>query len=319
MKNTHRRSTSEYVVRHQAINASGLGDAPLSPNTLVESYPDNGPYGVPVGLLASLAISSRDTGMADKTLKGNTTADDDDVLSAWTVPHPNTSRRSGTDSIALISSVSSTRPPRTLHATFITTALTGHIATSTTSTTSTSLTFLPRLLLGALQNLPKPTRKLILDLTRPLFLRSSRPPMSNRGQHQQLHPAPRRELLSAHFKRQIASVVNFPQSASPPRADYSFLRVFFKSYPPNAAYRICSQCIKLLALTSRVVVTTVAFSFSAFPITPNIRMVDGHQHHLMTAPTLWPLFSIYFKTAEEEANKMDERWQRTPMGQTSIL
>jgi hypothetical protein len=63
--------------------SSGSGDAPLSPNTLVESdidpYPDDA---VPIGLLASLAISSRDTPgvAADKTRKGNTTADDDDVV-----------------------------------------------------------------------------------------------------------------------------------------------------------------------------------------------------------------------------------------------
>jgi hypothetical protein len=62
--------------------SSGSGDAPLSPNTLVESdidpYPDDA---VPIGLLASLAISSRDTPgvAADKTRKGNATADDDDV------------------------------------------------------------------------------------------------------------------------------------------------------------------------------------------------------------------------------------------------
>jgi hypothetical protein len=62
--------------------SSGSGDAPLSPNTLVESdidpYPDDA---VPIGLLASLAISSRDTGVAvDKTRKGNATADDDAVV-----------------------------------------------------------------------------------------------------------------------------------------------------------------------------------------------------------------------------------------------
>lgn len=63
--------------------SSGSGDAPLSPNTLVESdidpYPDDA---VPIGLLASLAISSRDTAgvAADKTRKGNATADDDDVV-----------------------------------------------------------------------------------------------------------------------------------------------------------------------------------------------------------------------------------------------
>jgi hypothetical protein len=63
--------------------SSGSGDTPLSPNTLVESdvdpYPDDA---VPIGLLASLAIStSRDaTGVAaDKTRKENATADDDDV------------------------------------------------------------------------------------------------------------------------------------------------------------------------------------------------------------------------------------------------
>ena len=62
--------------------SSGSGDAPLSPNTLVESdidpYPDDA---VPIGLLASLAISSRDTGVAeDKTRKGNALVDDDDVV-----------------------------------------------------------------------------------------------------------------------------------------------------------------------------------------------------------------------------------------------
>jgi hypothetical protein len=62
--------------------SSGSGDAPLSPNTLVESdidpYPDDA---VPIGLLANLAISSRDTGVAaDKPRKGNATADDDDVV-----------------------------------------------------------------------------------------------------------------------------------------------------------------------------------------------------------------------------------------------
>lgn len=60
--------------------STGSGDAPLSPNTLVESdidpYPDDA---VPIGLLANLAISSRDTGVpADKTRKEK--ADDDDVV-----------------------------------------------------------------------------------------------------------------------------------------------------------------------------------------------------------------------------------------------
>jgi hypothetical protein len=64
--------------------SSGSGDAPLSPNTLVEldidPYPDDA---VPIGLLASLAIiSSTDTPAVatDKTRKGNATADDDDVV-----------------------------------------------------------------------------------------------------------------------------------------------------------------------------------------------------------------------------------------------
>jgi hypothetical protein len=63
--------------------SSGSGDAPLSPNTLVEldidPYPDDA---VPIGLLASLAISSTDTPAVatDKTPKGNATADDDDVV-----------------------------------------------------------------------------------------------------------------------------------------------------------------------------------------------------------------------------------------------
>jgi hypothetical protein len=67
--------------------SSGSGDTPLSPNTLVESdvdpYPDDA---VPIGLLASLAIStSRDaTGVAaDKTRKENATADDDDVVRVY--------------------------------------------------------------------------------------------------------------------------------------------------------------------------------------------------------------------------------------------
>ena len=66
--------------------SSGSGDTPLSPNTLVESdvdpYPDDA---VPIGLLASLAIStSKDATVvsADKTRKENTSADDDDVVRA---------------------------------------------------------------------------------------------------------------------------------------------------------------------------------------------------------------------------------------------
>lgn len=63
--------------------SSGSGDAPLSPNTLVESdidpFPDDA---VPIGLLASLAISSRDTQgvAADKARKEKATADDNDVV-----------------------------------------------------------------------------------------------------------------------------------------------------------------------------------------------------------------------------------------------
>jgi hypothetical protein len=61
--------------------SSGSGDAPLSPNTLVESdidpYPDDA---VPIGLLANLAISSSKDAtdvVIDKTRKD---ADDDDVV-----------------------------------------------------------------------------------------------------------------------------------------------------------------------------------------------------------------------------------------------
>ncbi len=64
--------------------SSGSGDAPLSPNTLVESdidpYPDDA---VPIGLLANLAISSSKDAtdvVIDKTRKENATADDDDVV-----------------------------------------------------------------------------------------------------------------------------------------------------------------------------------------------------------------------------------------------
>lgn len=67
--------------------SSGSGDTPLSPNTLVESdvdpYPDDA---VPIGLLASLAIStSRDASgvAAEKTRKENATADDDDVVRVY--------------------------------------------------------------------------------------------------------------------------------------------------------------------------------------------------------------------------------------------
>jgi hypothetical protein len=67
--------------------SSGSGDTPLSPNTLVESdvdpYPDDA---VPIGLLASLAIStSKDaTGVAaEKTRKENATADEDDVVRVY--------------------------------------------------------------------------------------------------------------------------------------------------------------------------------------------------------------------------------------------
>jgi hypothetical protein len=76
--------------------SSGSGDAPLSPNTLVESdidpYPDDA---VPIGLLASLAISSRDTpGVAtDKTHKGNATADDDDVVRLYSFLRTSSSAR----------------------------------------------------------------------------------------------------------------------------------------------------------------------------------------------------------------------------------
>ena len=78
-------SDEEHASQHvQARPASsGSGDAPLSPNTLVESdinpYPDDA---VPIGLLASFAISSTDAlGVAaDKTRKGNATAEDDDVV-----------------------------------------------------------------------------------------------------------------------------------------------------------------------------------------------------------------------------------------------
>ena len=63
--------------------SSGSGNAPFSPNPPVES--DIYPYlddVVPMGLLASLAISSTDAPgvAADQTRKGNATAEDDDVL-----------------------------------------------------------------------------------------------------------------------------------------------------------------------------------------------------------------------------------------------
>ena len=63
--------------------SSSSGDASFSLNTLVES--DIDPYSddvVPMGLLTSLAISSTDAPgvAADKTRKGNATAEDDDVV-----------------------------------------------------------------------------------------------------------------------------------------------------------------------------------------------------------------------------------------------
>ena len=79
--------TSQQHVRERPAS-SGSGDAPLSPNTLVESdidpYPDDA---VPIGLLANLAISSTETAgvAADKTRKGNTTADDDEVVRFYLV------------------------------------------------------------------------------------------------------------------------------------------------------------------------------------------------------------------------------------------
>lgn len=67
--------------------SSGSGDTPLSPNTLVESdvdpYPDDA---VPIGLLASLAIStSKDAARVptDKARKENASAEDDDVVRAY--------------------------------------------------------------------------------------------------------------------------------------------------------------------------------------------------------------------------------------------
>ena len=64
--------------------SSGSEDTPVSPNTLVESdidpYPDDA---VPLGLLASLAISSsRDATSAatDKSRKVNVSAEDDEVV-----------------------------------------------------------------------------------------------------------------------------------------------------------------------------------------------------------------------------------------------
>ena len=67
--------------------SSGSEDTPVSPNTLVDSeidpYPDDA---VPIGLLASLAISSsRDnagsaTDKTPKTGKANAAAEDDDIV-----------------------------------------------------------------------------------------------------------------------------------------------------------------------------------------------------------------------------------------------
>jgi hypothetical protein len=74
-------ASQQHVQARPATSSSG--DASLSPNTLVESdidpYPGNA---VPIGLLASLAISSTDAlgVVADKMRKGNATAEDDDVV-----------------------------------------------------------------------------------------------------------------------------------------------------------------------------------------------------------------------------------------------
>ena len=96
-KNTLCRSTSKHVLHHQ------VRGIPHSPKTLVESdidpYPDDA---VPIGLLASLAISSRDTPgvAADKTCKRKAAADDDDddVVSLYScLPRSSPARERSTD------------------------------------------------------------------------------------------------------------------------------------------------------------------------------------------------------------------------------
>ena len=89
------QASQKHVLRHQ------VRGVPHSPNTLVESdidpYPDDA---VPIGLLASLAISSRDTpgAAADKMRKGNAAADDDDVVSLYScLPRSSPARERSTD------------------------------------------------------------------------------------------------------------------------------------------------------------------------------------------------------------------------------
>jgi hypothetical protein len=69
--------------------SSDSEDTPVSPNTLVDSdidpYPDDA---VPIGLLAKLAISSRDSAVpaAEKSRGDNANADDDDVVRIYSFP-----------------------------------------------------------------------------------------------------------------------------------------------------------------------------------------------------------------------------------------
>jgi len=67
--------------------SSGSEDTPVSPNTLVDSeidpYPDDA---VPIGLLASLAISSSTSDKTPKTGKANDAAEDDDIVRLCSSP-----------------------------------------------------------------------------------------------------------------------------------------------------------------------------------------------------------------------------------------
>jgi hypothetical protein len=92
------------------------------------------------------------------------------------------------------------------------------------------------------------------------------------------------------------------------------------------------QCLKLLTETPRVVATracvTVTYHFDPFPLTPSPKLciVDDPRNHPTTTSnqplqvesnfgdSSGPLFSIYSKVAEEEDNKMVERWQKDADG-----
>ena len=106
----------------------------------------------------------------------------------------------------------------------------------------------------------------------------------------------------------------------------SFLEVTVE-LPLNSAYHTSLQCLKLLAKTSRERTTQVCVADLTYPCYRLLQYAtDGHRDHHPLTPnqpfqggsnfgdSSGPLFSIYSKAAEDEDNKMVERWQKDADG-----